>query len=381
MTIRLIALILAIGSNLISFSLAAGSFKKTKDSSCQVLLELVSQNLQEVNFERIPVGNTSFASEIQNYEEKIMNLERNLPDLVSFSKKFYQKNERLPSNRDLLNYIAQMNHNMLESIQRFRVKEHDHLNQIVEDFYHQLSYSGHKEKELVSLLKSSSKELDQLVDVTDEAQLKFINSYLNSFEGAVGEFDILMRLNDFYVHRVQMGLVKKESKTESVSNLRRYQIEKMFGKKIDQFFGRMTITNKSDYLKFERKYPNIFQEKYFNMFGTKRIDELLHFIKMRILSKEIDIVLKNPDGTLVFFEVKNFKYPIKRSEILKQKKKGSNRSIFSQQMLMKEILELLGLSKEVGFGIVFRHGIMSSAAELLEEQGVRVIGIRHASQP
>ena len=211
-----------ISFNLLSVELNHSKAKRRVDT-CHSILTLLFDKLSLIDTERVPVGGSSFGSKVKGFEKKIVELEKLVPRIPLYVELYTKMYKKIPTNRDILIYQLESNIQLVDKLLEFKIDFDARLNFIVDEVISEISFSNRVRGGLESLIRSRNSFLDSPYDSKNSKFTEMVNLYSRSYEGPIGEFDILMRLNDYYAHSVMIG-TEVSQKRHLASNYERIEI-------------------------------------------------------------------------------------------------------------------------------------------------------------
>lgn len=304
----------------------------------------------------------SFAEDIADYQDIIKELENRSPSVRRFALDYKNRTGRYPYNREIVDYLELARNDIIKVALKLKGKnEKAHF--YVDKFIKSVKFTSSRLESLMAFRVESSSYLEKVYDPDDRSKLMIkLKSYKHPIFGDLGELDMAFRMKGIKWQSFFLG-GKVEKQNRFIAHYR-----KLFRVAKRRFLSTWEDGSDDIHLSVLSSYKYITKAiKNKNDPKLKEIEKVIEWIS----SKEIDLVIEEDGRRILLVEVKNYLNVLTDRDLLSEA--GVKKSIFAQQMEIKEILALLGLEDRFRLGIVFRRGITHTAKKLLETNGIAVL--------
>jgi hypothetical protein len=304
----------------------------------------------------------SFADDFPDYKNIIRELEKRSPSVRRYALEYKDKNGRFPFNSEVLDYL-ELARNDIINVALLLKRKNEKVDFYVDKFIETVKFTPARLETLEAFRNESSEYLAKAYDPNDRGDLmRKMKSFKHPIFGDLGELDMVFRMKGVKWQSFFLGgKVNKENRF--VGHYR-----KLFQNAKLKFLQTWEESSEDVHLSALSLYQYI--NKAIENKNSPKLSEIEKVLEW-ISSKEIDLVIEEDGRRILLVEVKNYLNVLSEDDLLSEA--GVKKSIFTQQMEIKEILSILGLEKQFRLGIVFRRGITHTARKLLESNGIAVL--------
>ena len=327
---------------------------------------IISQILtkEKIKFPVLKIQSESLAKLVPEYTTRMLEIEKLVPDPLKYVKYYVGEYDRVPTNQEVIDYLLTANRMAIDRLKSFKGinRNIDHYVDIAIDFS---VFSQRQIDRMVDYAENHEALMHQRFRINHRKNKKiadssFIISFQTRMQGAVGEFDVVMRLNGVRGQGIHFKFVPNE--THKSSRI----LSKLLEKRVKKVFTELETLDDKELSKVFDNFPHIFRVS-----EGQSTSEIITRGREWIESKEIDVITKK-DERYVVWEVKNYNDLVTMGTL--EKGSNSRKSILDQQLELREILEFLGMNELFSQGIIFRRGVDLKAAKLLTDLGINVVG-------
>ena len=359
MNILLLVFILAMNACSHVNTRAPASGKECSEPLLDIITDFSSKHSFRGNF---IIEKGSFADVYTDYEKIIRELEARSPSVRRFASKYKDQNGRYPYNSEVLDYLESARNDII-SVAMLLKRKNEKTDFYVDKFIETVNFTSSRLKSLVEFREKNANYLEKVYHPKDRSELMSkMKSYKHPIFGDLGELDMVFRMKGVKWQSFFLGSkVKKEN--EFIAYYR-----KLFRSAKAKFLKRWNESSEVVQLDVLSRYEYI--TKAVENKSNPKLNEIEKVLEW-ISSKEIDLIIEEDGRRILLVEVKNYLNVLTEEDLLSVA--GVKKSIFAQQMEIKEILNILDLESHFRLGIVFRRGITHTARKLLEENGISVL--------
>jgi len=311
----------------------------------------------------IPIGDFSLARGIDDYESFYAKLSELLPTSQNLVSLFIKEYDRPPKIRDIWPYVEKKLNKMVINLKEFG-RQYP-MTQIYSGQFIDILEKRISEKRISEIHRSYAGDLNDYFDANILQHKAFHLNFIVRNFGALGEFNILMRID--YLIGANFIFNGRGLKQDSTS-----AFYKLYNSHLSTLRQELKATiNEEKIQNLFLAYPNIFKK-----FDKQKIwsaHDFLEHLFFWLNSKEVDALTLLPDGKYQFIEIKNGHRP---ADLEKLKAAGKrNKNTIEKVYDMLELIKLLNLEQFISLQIIFNNGLTKEAKEALEKTGVTVRGV------
>lgn len=306
----------------------------------------------------LPRG-TSLKDKIPNYEAKIAAIEEKIFTIDEFASEYKRAHGSYPTIREVLQKILVGHQDIIRQVKKLR-RSDPKVAYFVDETVSSMNF-GPKEKEK---FEKFIEEYADLLDTPFNPKSKRLHEvrglvaglWKNPY-GDLGELLAALHLQGVEVQNLHLRIEKNKAIGPRINPHRNKVVEAT-----ERAFERLEQATPEAIESWKHRFPMIFTEK-----RSVKMENVKNWLE----SKEVDLVTKGKEGKYYFVEVKNYTMTM-TLDILQDSPYGG-KTIWDQQMEMKEIIEFLELDTLYTPAITFIKGVDEEAARKLEQAGIMVI--------
>lgn len=299
---------------------------------------------------------------IPDYEEKITEIENSLFTPKDFSRNYFREYNQNPTLKELLEKMILGHQQIIRSIEQLG-EASDRVKYFVAETVRSLSFTEKEKTNYKNFLEEYRHLLNErinLVRPSSELDKEMIQRIELLWKNPYGDFGEL--LAGLHFQGVEaLGLHLRAQKIKAIGPKVNFHQNKIV-EATSKAFNNLDRAGPETLARWKERFPTIFS-------GNRAED--LEQVKQWLESKEVDLITRSEQGRFYIIEVKNYNKMVDL-ETVTGGYRGS-KSIYDQQIEMKEILEFLELDGLYYPAITFLKGVSPKARQLLEEAGIMVV--------
>lgn len=299
---------------------------------------------------------------ISDYEQKMAEMEGLIFTPKSFAQDYYRQHGVAPTLKEIVEKIILGHQELVRKINDLKAGN-PKVKYFVDETVKALNFSDKHKEKIQDFIRENKALLNKRINIgkartAEEKELKqkleliWKNPY-----GDFGELKAALHFQGVEAQNLHLRLYKVQAVGPQVE-FHQNKIVEATTSAIE------SLENASDetMARFKERFPRVFADN--------RAEDL-EAIKQWLESKEVDLITKSEQGRFYFIEVKNYQSLVNKDSLYEGHR--GKKSVFEQQLEMKEILEFLELDSTYSPAITFLKGIDDEARQVLEEAGIMVI--------